>query len=434
MSYKASILILNNDKRVLACRKDVKLALPEVDVEPGRVGISISRAVREQLGLAIFWLVQPDIDAEGHPVLRLQSPGGPLPREFAWVDPANLEEIDWVRRVIECVDSGSVAPGGYRWYEQVKAWIDATLYPLGHSVRELEQWNGRIGGVLLRVITDGPLLWFKAVSHFNVREMAIAAVLAERSPAHFPRILAMEPLWNALLLEHVEGTELYDSDDLAVWEETAKLLAQVQMDWVGRGDALLRAGAADLRASTMIERIPGFLDHVEEAMTRQPKTPPEKLARGDLDELGTALEALCEEIASLDFSEGLANADFSPHNTLITQAGLVFIDWAEACVSLPLIAGEYMWNRMVVESPERIHWQDALRAAYLVRWKERYDVWEVERAAALLPAFSIFAVAMFYHERESKGASPYDSYLRSLARKLRRATNEVYGQRYALQA
>lgn len=434
MTYKASPLILNRHKQVLAFRKGAQPSLPEVDVEPGRVGVSLSRAVREQLTLGIFCLVLPNDESEGHPILRLQSPDEPLPPGFVWSNPEELGSAGWIEKALGQMDPDSEAVGGFAWYEQVRAWLETKLADLGYSIGELEQWNGRIGGVLLRVVTDGPDLWFKAASDFNVREMTIAQLLAERSPAHFPHILASEPKWNAFLLEHIEGRELYDCEDLRVWEETAKLLADVQMAWTGHGDQLLRAGAADLRASTMYEKIPAFLDHVEEAMHRQPKTPPERLTRVDLGELGITLKALCADLATLECAEGLANADFSPHNTLITERGPVFIDWAEACVSLPLIAGEYLWNRMVIESPHRVLWQDALRAAYLGRWKERYGAQAVEQAARLLPAFSLFAVAMFYHERESKGPSPYDSYLRSLARKLHQAVAKIYGERYALQA
>ena len=433
MTYRASLFILNGDRQVLARKRQAQLTLPDVDVEQGRVGIALSRAVREQLRLAVFCLVLPDVATDGLQVLRLQPPDGDLPSGFAWSDPSDFSEGDVIRRVIDHMGSGSDVLGGFQWYELVKIWLQDRLASLGYTVQELEQWNGRIGGVLLRVITDGPDFWFKAVSDFNIREMAIAQLLAEKRPAHFPRILATEPKWNAFLLEHVEGDELYDCNDLTVWEETAKLLATVQMDWAGAGESLLRAGAADLRASAMIKRIPAFLDHIEEAMVRQPKTPPDRLTRVDLDELGSVLHTLCADVASLGLPDGLANADFSPHNTLITLSGPVFIDWAEACVSLPLIAGEYMWNRMVVESPERIRWQDALRAAYLSRWKESYGALVVEQAARLLQAFSIFAVAMFYHERESHGPSPYDSYLRSLVRKLNQALKKVHGQHCALQ-
>jgi hypothetical protein len=139
-------------------------------------------------------------------------------------------------------------------------------------------------------------------------------------------------------------------------------------------------------------------------------------------------------VAQLPLADGLANADFSPHNTLITTKGPVFIDWAEACVSLPLIAGEYMWNRMVVESPERRPWQEHLRNSYLSRWAQEFGAATVARAADFLPAFSLLAVAMFYHERECHGPSPYDKYLRSLARKLNHSVQTLELNAIAIQA
>jgi hypothetical protein len=434
MTYKASLLIFNKEKKVLVRKRDARVELPQVDVEPGRVGISLSRAVREQLGMEVYLLIAPEATDHGFHILRLQSRRSPLANGFAWAAPTELPQRDEICATLAYVDSESREFGGYLWYDEVAAWISAQLERLGYTLRELEQWNGRIGGVLLRVATSGPDFWFKAGSDFNRQEMEIARLLSARNPKYFPRILAANSAWNAFLLDHIEGRELYDCNTLSMWEETATLLADIQMNWVGAGDSLLRAGAADLRPSSMSERILAFLDHIEAVMSRQPKTPPEKLTRMDLDELGSALHMLCADVASLDFSEGLANADFSPHNTILTSTGPVFIDWAEACVSLPLITGEYMWNRMVVESPERAPWQETLRAAYLSRWKERYGSSAVEEATKFLPAFSLFAVAMFYHERESHGPSPYDSYLRSLIRKLNQAVAKIYGQRYALQA
>jgi hypothetical protein len=418
MTYKAGLLIVNEFGQVLARGQGTQLTLPEVDVEQGRVGISLSSAVREQLHPEVFCLVLPEAAITDLHVLRLQPSRKVLAPGLVWVRPGQLPNAGELETILQHVSATAENFGGYAWYGCVALWLQQQLRTLGFTIRELEQWNGRIGGVLLRVATNGPDFWFKAVSDFNLREMAIAQLLASRHPAHFPRILATEHGWNAFLLEHVEGTELYDCDDLETWKRTARLLAEIQMDWTGNSDPLLKAGAADLRAATMVAKIPGFLDHVDDAMARQPKTPPVRLTRVDLDELGNALYALCADVATLRFSDGLANADFSPHNTLITSRGPVFIDWAEACASLPLIAGEYMWNRMVVESSDRVQWRSALRTAYLRRWAEGYGAAAMEEAAKLLPAFSIFAVAMFYHERESHGPSPYDSYLRSLARKL----------------
>ncbi len=205
----------------------------------------------------------------------------------------------------------------------------------------------------------------------------------------------------------------------------AEQLAELQMDWVGTSEELLPAGAADLRAEAMLRELPSFLDHLEDAMGRQEKTPPDVLTRAELDEFTGVIEDLCIEVADLPFADSLANADFSPHNTLITDNGPVFIDWAEACVSLPLIAGEYLWNRMVVETPERHAWRDELREVYLARWMGGYGSEPVVQARELLPAFSVLAVAMFYHQREGRGPSHHDAYLRSLARKLKSELNKL---------
>jgi hypothetical protein len=417
MSYRTKVIILDEHLQVLASANGGQASLPEVEVESGRAGIALYRAIRTHLSLETFSLVLPQASSNGLNVFCLQSPVLNLPSGLCWADPANLAD-DSLAAVLQEVALSCDSFGGLRWYASIQAWLENQLNGLGQSVVTLEQWNGRVGGVLLRVIGSGPDLWFKAVSDFNSREMRIAELLAVRHPQHFPRILATLPEWNAFLLEHVEGVELYETESLETWRATATLLAKVQIGWAGAGDSLLEAGAADLRATTLIGKIPEFLEHAHEAMSRQQKSLPRRLSRTDLHELGSSLYTLSENVAALSIPDGLANADFSPHNTLITKRGPVFIDWAEACVSLPLIAGEYLWNRMVVETPDRVGWQDTLRRTYLDCWADAYGAEQVATAAELLPTFAIFAVAMFYHQRECHGESPYDSYLRSLTRKL----------------
>jgi hypothetical protein len=364
----------------------------------------------------------------------LQSPEQVLPPGYTWANTQELVGCEQIRQIIVDCTPTDTEFGRFGWYTEINAWLKTQMGLLGHKIVGLEQWNGRVGGVLLRVLTDGPDFWFKAVSEFNTREFLVAQLLAKRHPAHFPRVFAADQRWNALLLEDVRGEELHDCEDLYTWKHVAASLAEIQIEWVGKSDTLIASGAADLRPSSVAQRLPALLDHVAMAMARQAKTPPMILNRCELDDLGDQLETLCAEVSSFAFAEGLANADFSPHNTLITAHGPVFIDWAEACVSLPLIAGEYMWNRMVVEAPQRKDWQDALRITYLSRWSGRFGKDAVDLATRLLPAFSVLAVAMFYHERENNGPSPYDSYLRSLARRLHGEIKLLQGKPYAVLA
>jgi hypothetical protein len=424
-TYKTSLIIVDDRGRVAARQQPAGLFLPEVEVEPGRVGISLSRAIREQLHLETFCLVLSETSSSSYHTLRLQRSNMELPAAYAWADPTELSDSKTVENVLAHFSPADTEFARFAWYTEVLVWLDAEIAKLGYTCRGLEQWNGRVGGVLLRVLTDGPDFWFKAVSDFNAREFWIAQLLSERHPGYFPKVLAAQPRWNAFLLGNVSGEELNDCENLEIWKEVAELLADVQADWIGESTRLLEAGAADLRSSVLLEKIPVFLEQVAQVMARQEKSVPAPLSRGDLTRLGEQLGELCTEISKFTFSEGLANADFSPHNTILTTKGPVFIDWAETCVSFPLIVGEYMWNRMVIEVPNRKQWQDALREAYLKRWAQHYGSSAVESAAQLVPAFAIFALLTFLHEREGNGPSRYDPYLRSLARRLKQEVNHL---------
>jgi hypothetical protein len=430
----ASIILVDERGLVAARHNSPSASLPQVDIADGRVGICLSRAVREQLRLNIYCLVpSAELEPSFH-LVRLQSPEQVLPSGYIWTKPQDLLEHKQIEQALAGFTPTDTEFGRFGWYAEVTTWLREQVDSLGYEIRRFEQWNGRVGGVLLRVLTDGPDFWFKAVSQFNTREFWVSQLLAKRHPKYFPRVLAAEPRWNAFLLEDVRGEELHDHDDLDTWKYVAELLAEIQIEWVGQSSVLLASGAADLRSSSIAQRLPAFLSHIADAMTRQTKVPPAILNRRDLDDLGDQLETMCARVSAFAFAEGLANADFSPHNTLITAHGPVFIDWAEACVSLPLIAGEYMWNRMVVEAPQRRYWQDALRNTYLSRWRDHFGKDALDVAARLLPAFSVLAVAMFYHERERTGPSPYDSYLRSLARQLQRETGLLQIKRHAMLA
>ena len=422
-TYKTSLIIVDDRGRVAARQRPAGLFLPEVEVEPGRVGISLSKAIREQLQLETFCLVLPETAGGSYHILRLQRSNTKLSAAYVWTDPTELSDSKTVENVLAHFSPADTEFARFAWYTEALVWLDAEIAQLGYACRRLEQWNGRVGGVLLRVLTDGPDFWFKAVSDFNAREFWIAQLLSERHPDYFPKVLAAEPRWKAFLLGNVSGEELNDCENLKVWKDVAELLADVQADWISDSSKLLEAGAADLRPLTLLNNIPVFLEQVAESMSRQQKTVPAILSKVDLTRLGEQLADLCTEISKFTFSEGLANADFSPHNTILTAKGPVFIDWAEACVSFPLIVGEYMWNRMVIEVPNRKQWQDPLREAYFQRWAHHYGSPAIENASRLVPAFAIFALLVFLHQREGEGPSRYDPYLRSLARRLKQEVN-----------
>lgn len=421
-----SLFIVDSKGRLLVRKEGNPRTLPQVEVENGRLGLSLARALRTQLQLEILRIVTPSTLGNPIDVLRLQSEGAAIPRGYVWIDASDIivEGSDSLQLLAFCsADDGDF--GRYRWYSEVQAWLAHEIAKCGYTIRSIEQWNGGISGVLLSVSTDGPRYWFKAANELNTCEAMITQMLAARHPDCFPRVVASAPWWKAILIEHIQGEELFASDALPIWIGVTKRLAEVQLSWVGKADQLLAAGAADLRACALASKIPHFIKSMAEIMSRQPKTSPARLEQWELDELVDPLYVLCAEVDSLPFATGVASADFSPHNTLITKRGPVFIDWAEACVSLPLITGEYLWNRMIIESPERSAWAPDLHAAYVHPWTQEYEIGDLNSALSILPAFSIFAAANFYLHQTHSTNGREDPYLRALTRKLRSTIKQL---------
>src|SRR5215469_2618662 len=92
-TYKTSVVIVDDRGQVVAHQSPAGLALPEVSVEPGRVGISLSKAVRDQLHLETFCLVLPEPTAGSLHILRLQRSDAALPAAHVWTDPTSLPDL-----------------------------------------------------------------------------------------------------------------------------------------------------------------------------------------------------------------------------------------------------------------------------------------------------------------------------------------------------
>ncbi len=90
MTDETAVLIVNQQAQVLARRDGHAAMLPRVQVEGGRVGISLSRAIREQLQLEIFILVFCGSAEESIPVLRLQNETSLLPSGYFWIEPSEV--------------------------------------------------------------------------------------------------------------------------------------------------------------------------------------------------------------------------------------------------------------------------------------------------------------------------------------------------------
>ncbi len=439
MSHQTALVIMNAKHELLAHHKRHWTKLPTVDLARERIGFSLSRAVYEQLGLEVFFLLAPEGWQNSLPLLRLQVDSAPLPAGYVWVEPhaINCGAVPQPD-LLSLLNLADESPGQYAWYPYAEDWLRRKVSELGHEVRHLEPWNSRSGNVLIRVSTGGPRFWFKAVSDANWREFLIIQALTEHHPLDRPRLHAVEPSWKAMLFENIPGITLAQCTILKDCTKATRMLADVQKKYADHTEAFLRAGATDLRASTLIQKIPGFLGSLESAIRRHPeslpdtsseRSPDNKPPRGmtpseyrrllfppnipELKELASLLFALCSEVATLPFSDGLFNADFEPRHVLIpADGGLVLVDWAQACVGWPLAAGEYLWRRVSNVSSQHAKWCILLSSAYLRRWGEIVHSTGGYRTAYLTFPFFALTSAIRDWERQPHGVTDDASLLR----------------------
>ena len=101
----------------------------------------------------------------------------------------------------------------------------------------------------------------------------------------------------------------------------------------------------------------------------------------------------------------------------------MFLDWAEACVTSPLLTFEYLREHMARSGIGKPAAGECLAAAYLRLWTSFYSPDELRRALALSPLVAVFAYAM----ANDSWCSPYSvqnpklaGYLRSLTRRMYR--------------
>ncbi len=147
MSHETAVLIVNERLQVLTRREGDTVSIPKVTVDVGRAGIALSRAVREQLRMEVFCLVMPSSAVGALPMLRPQAEHSPAPNGYVWVDP--VSEPQGFGQILEAFSSIDVTDksfGRFAWYTDVQDWLGARLTQQSHTVRSLEQWNGRIGG------------------------------------------------------------------------------------------------------------------------------------------------------------------------------------------------------------------------------------------------------------------------------------------------
>lgn len=314
---------------------------------------------------------------------------------------------------------GSFARAG--WMRELFTWAVRQIAPLGLRLTGgFRQLNASPTFALIRLETEGGGVWFKATGEPNRHELPVTTGLARLFPRYLPSILGVHRDWNGWLAAEATGVPLDETIDFRDWERAATSLAELQIQSIEKTAELLEARLRDLRPGVFAERIDPFIRRMGEFMAAQVKTDPAPLSPSELARLSQALKESCAFLEGIGLPNTVGHTDFNPGNIVVSGDHCVFLDWAEGCVSNPLLTFEYLRVHMArcgIEQPAA----ERLTAAYLLPWTGFYSSEELHRVLAIAPLLAVFAFAVStdtWRSLNPSGNSALAGYFRGLTRRM----------------
>jgi hypothetical protein len=224
------------------------------------------------------------------------------------------------------------------WFETVLAWISAALVKTGLRLSDkIDQPYIRPWSTVLRVPTDGDLLYFKATAPYLAFEPALTDFLARLRPDVTPDLLAVEPERGWMLMRD-SGTPLrvYIKAEKSVerWRDIMPLYVGLQKEMALRAGEILRLGVLDRR----LEMLPAQFERLVADEASMLVGQPESITADEYRQLKAAVgnfEKLCTELDSFGLPATLHHDDFHDGNLFVQGERVIFTDWGESAVTHP---------------------------------------------------------------------------------------------------
>jgi hypothetical protein len=436
------IVTRRNASEILLSEHGSGWALPCVSIRPRqRVAEQLVSQVSGEWGLETYCLFVANSPHSGrneeakYAVMETVRQNDKAPDGTCWMSPSALAEcgdardLVLIKEALEELESyvrgekaGPFARPG--WLRELFRWTEEQVAPLGLRVTGgFRQWNASPTFSLVRMETNDGALWFKATGEPNAHELSVSLLLARLFPNHVLRILGIHRPWNGWLSAEASGTALDEISDCSTWERVAAELAELQIASIGKGSDLLEGKCKDLRLPGLVKCVEPFLARMAEFMALQEKKTPAPLANPELVSLWEALKESCSLLQSFGLPNTLGHLDFNPGNILVSHEHCVFLDWAEGCVTNPLVTFEYLRRHLERTGPKEPAADARLLATYLRPWEAFCSPEDLRRAMA-----AVAPVAVFVHAVASEAWRTLDpisnpalaGYFRSLTRRMYR--------------
>ncbi len=437
------IITRRNASEILVSQDGSGWTLPRVAIRPRqRVAEQLVSELNGEWGIETYCLFaqkDPTLgrngDATNCAVMESVRHNDKAPSGTYWMPPSaaadcrDVGEAAAIRESLDDLDSyvrgektGPFARPG--WLRELFRWTEEQVAPLGLRLTGgFRQWNASPTFSLVRLETNDGALWFKATGEPNSHELPVSLLLARLFPGHVPRVLGVHPSWNGWLSAEASGTALDEISDYSAWERVAEGLAELQIASIGKSAELLEGKCKDLRLPEIVKFIDPFLARMAEFMAAQEKISPAPLANSELVSLGEGLKEACSLLQSFALPDTIGHIDFNPGNILVSSDRCVFLDWAEGCVTNPVITFEYLRQHFGRSAPPQPSAIERLTAAYVRHWASFYPPEDLRRALEISPLIAVFVYAIAsdsWRSPASQCPPAHAGYLRSLTRRMYR--------------
>lgn len=437
------IILTRDGSQILLRANDSQPQLPSVAVLPGRrIAPQLAEQLHRQFGLRAYCLLVPrnvthvegDLQVK-YAIMESLHADAYAPGGTCWMTRATIANMfpnsmgaqNAIKETLRQLDShGNQARGSHcakpGWLSRLFEWVQAQILPLGRDLTgDFNQLNASPDFSLIRFETTGPAVWFKATGAPNTHELPLTVCLAHLFPQYLPKLIGTQLDWNAWLSEEAPGATLDQFTSAAEWESVATHLAQLQILSVANTAKLLAVGCKDLTLPRLTSSIAPFLASMSGLMDIQQKKSPPPLSQGQLDSLGEDLHEACSVFRTSDLPVTLGHIDFNSGNVIYSPDRCVFLDWAEGCVTNPLITFEFLREYFRRSALASVRATEKVTDAYIGPWRSLVPLSELARAMTVSPLLAVLAYAVTLHAQNSTDGyhdPTFAGLLRSLTRRM----------------
>jgi len=436
------ILFRMSSNEILLSDESSQIALPTISipryVRPAEWVVEALNRLLNIQGYCLFTTAQESESncARRFAVASTLSDKSIPPGGFRWfaaqrlADEARLDAptVAIVKQVLEGSQGENEFEKGFfarpGWLAEIMTWADEQISPFGfYLTRKFAQLNASPTFSLLRLETNGPAVWLKAVGQPNLQEFFISREVARLFPQFVPRIIGAREDCKAWLTLEVPGNHPDKESGATVWEGIAETLARLEIASLGRALHLINAGFRDSRLCTLGDLVAPFVDVVGALMERQPRDQPKPMSRTELQTLAAQMKESVFAFGNLSLPNVLVHLDFNPGNILVSDSGRVFLDWAEAAAGPCFLTLQYLREHIRQLQPRDSAAESRAISAYVKAWSAFLDPASVRGALSLSPlvALIVYALSGTEWRRENvRSEHRTASHLRSLARRMKK--------------